>query len=72
LEQRALIEMVRKHDEDLYRGDPPGTGLTTRMALIEREVGKLAHNSNKLLWAALLTLLGVIAEIFKSVIIKFL
>jgi hypothetical protein len=57
-----IDEMVYKHDEDLYRGNPPGTGLTTRMAIVEKELDKLAKNANKLLIAAVSTLLTVIGQ----------
>lgn len=59
----SLKTMVERHDEDLYRGDPPGTGLTTRMALVENDIAKLSRNANKLVFAAVTTLLAVVADV---------
>jgi hypothetical protein len=64
----SLHEMVYKHDEDLYRGNPPGTGLTTRMAIVENELDKLAKNANKLLIAAVTTLLTVVGQIIYKMV----
>jgi hypothetical protein len=66
----ALVRMVHRHDDDLYRGDPPGTGLTTRMALVEASLEKLARNTNKLIFAAVAMLLTVVAEMIKNHFIR--
>ena len=63
-----IVGMVYKHDEDLYRGNPPGNGLTTRMAIVEKELDKLAKNANKLLIAAVTTLLTVVGQILYKVL----
>lgn len=58
--------MVLKHDEDLYRGNPPGTGLTTRMAISEDRQEKMSRNLNKLLWVCVGLVATVVAELIKN------
>lgn len=65
-----LAETVEQHDQDLYRGDSRKPGLTTRMELVENDLATLTKNSNRLVWAAVATLLGLIAEIIKSTLLK--
>lgn len=66
MEQRALNDMVSRHDQDLYRGDPPGTGLTTRVALLEQEIEKMARNLNKLTFCCVTLLLGILGQLIKA------
>ena len=63
-ENSSIPRLVAKHEEDLYRGDPPGTGITTRLARLEFEVEKLTKNTNRLVFAVLGAVLLVVAQIF--------
>ncbi|HVW78790.1 MAG TPA: hypothetical protein VHB45_14350 [Alloacidobacterium sp.] len=65
-----ISAMVLRHDEDLYRGNPPGTGLTTRVAVVEAELARFGRNANKLVWSVVGLLVAVLAELVKGFFLK--
>jgi len=47
MEPVAIRELVYKHDEDLYRGDPAGTGIVSRLVTIEKSLERQSKNIDK-------------------------
>lgn len=47
--QGVIIDMVHRHEKDLYHGNGL-PGLTTRMALMEDIVTKISKNLSKIVW----------------------
>ena len=70
MEPQSISKMVLQHDKDLYRGDPPGTGMTTRMALAEQTIEKLERNVNRLLFASVTMLLSILGDLAKNAFFK--
>jgi len=67
METAELIYTVNKHDEDLYRGDPAGTGIVSRLVTIEKSLERQSKNIDKLIFGCGGTIL---AEILYRFLVK--